>query len=271
MLLPFSLESQWSALRNLLLSGQLVPDIYSSHIYHNKSEIVTQNNNISLDFFFFHNKLKILIFAHKINISDGSCWETFLFQKSPICSFPVARPGWALPQLAEQMCSRDCEIGHCWWKHHWGLPGTAQSRFQGLAPAEPMQSQCQNSIQGMSGAAPLQGEMLGAVISLSCLQECSISSKAFGGFPLSKVLENGLINTFQINISHGYPSSGKTDRNSPALCLSHQPLCRASCQLLSSCDCYCSGICCADCIRQNAPSISNYYSPLITYQECQLV
>lgn len=141
-------------------------------------------------FFFFHNKLKILIFAHKINISDGSCWEAFLFQNSPICSFPVAQPGWALPWWAEQMCTRYCEIGHCWWKHHRELPGTAQSRFQGLAPAEPTQSQCQNSTQGMSGAAPLQGEVLGAVISLSCLQECSICSKAFGGFPLPKVLEN---------------------------------------------------------------------------------
>lgn len=89
--------------------------------------------------------------------------------------------------------------------------------------------------------------------------------------PSPKGAGEWLINTFQINIYHGYPSFGKTDRNSPALCLSHQPLCRASCQLLSRWDCCCSGICCADCIRQNAPSISNYYSPLITYQECQLV
>lgn len=51
---------------------------------------------------------------------------------------------------------------------------------------------------------------------------CLICFKALGGFPLPKVLENGLINTFQSDAFHGYPSSGKTDGNSPAFCLSER-------------------------------------------------
>lgn len=39
---------------------------------------------------------------------------------------------------------------------------------------------------------------------------CLICFKAFGGFPVPKALENGLISPFQSDTFHGYPSSGET-------------------------------------------------------------
>lgn len=151
-------------------------------------------------------------------------------------SWPAPSVPFLLPGLASVSCGDSCEQSRC-------APGimklvTAGGNTTGDCQAQPRASSrgwpLQSPRRASTKTTPkaCQGLLLSreecwelwscAAKSLSPASRNGllIFFKAFGGFPLPKLLENGLMSTFQIDAFHAYPSSGKTDNNSPAFCLS---------------------------------------------------